>query len=206
MAFLALNGLQDVEKIASITSALFAIGSIIVGLHHIWRHRVKIDTDAHQAVRIKFSSLFTRARHPEHAIHYFQGVYFRNATRMTGNMKLLAFFLSLPLIMLSWSLVIFTFSVATYAFRNTQLWRSYIVMAAALFVIVAIIIATILFFWGIFMVRNGFRRSRSAWNNLLSAFTPLPKHLSTMKFVRRSVCSSTCIFLMRRSGVCPVQQ
>jgi hypothetical protein len=53
IGFLALT-ITDNGKTASIISALFAIGSIVVGLHHVWRHRVHVSTDAEQAVNNVF--------------------------------------------------------------------------------------------------------------------------------------------------------
>lgn len=51
MAFLALNDIGAVERTSSVVSAFFSIGSLAVGLHHVWRHRVIKDSDATQAVR-----------------------------------------------------------------------------------------------------------------------------------------------------------
>jgi len=127
MAFLALAELKDIAKTASTVSTFFAIGSIIIGVHHVWRHRVKVGTDA------------------EHA-----GNYFQNATRTMGSLKPLAVFLSLPLILLSWALITLTFSVACYAFDDARLPSSYIVMGVILFVVVGVTAATVLFFWEIF--------------------------------------------------------
>lgn len=50
MAFLALNDINTLSRTASIASTLFAIGSIVIGLHHVWGHRQKAHTDAHHAV------------------------------------------------------------------------------------------------------------------------------------------------------------
>jgi hypothetical protein len=47
---LALTDTNVASKTSSIVSTLFAIGSIVVGLHHVWRHRVKPRTDASHAV------------------------------------------------------------------------------------------------------------------------------------------------------------
>jgi len=50
MAFLALNQVTAVERTSSVISTFLAIGSIVVGLHHVWRHRVRKDSNAGQAV------------------------------------------------------------------------------------------------------------------------------------------------------------
>lgn len=101
-------------------------------------------------------------------LFHLQGAYFRNATDIVGSVKLLAVFLSLPLILLSWSLVTFTASVTIYAFHVTQLWGSSVIMGVVLLVVVLIITATVLFFWGIFSVRGGLTHLQSAWRKLPS--------------------------------------
>lgn len=50
MAFLALSDIGPVERTSSVVSAFFSIGSLAVGLHHVWRHRIVKDSDATQAV------------------------------------------------------------------------------------------------------------------------------------------------------------
>ncbi|CAA7270473.1 unnamed protein product [Cyclocybe aegerita] len=127
MAFLALNDLSDKARTGSILSTLFAVGSIVVGLHHIWRHRDKRESTAEQA-----------------------GVYFRNASRRTGNLKLLAFYLCLPLILLLWSLLVFTCSIATYAFESPRPMSTHGVAGGILLLVVVAVGTTIRFFWGIY--------------------------------------------------------
>ena len=51
MAFMTLSQVHAVERTSSLISTFLALGSIVVGLHHVWRHRVKKDTSAGQAVR-----------------------------------------------------------------------------------------------------------------------------------------------------------
>jgi hypothetical protein len=50
MAFLALGQVTAVERTGSVISTFLAIGSIVVGLHNVWRHRVKKDASAGMAV------------------------------------------------------------------------------------------------------------------------------------------------------------
>jgi hypothetical protein len=50
MAFMALSDLKNAEKTSSILSAFFAISSMMVGTHNLWRHRVKINMNAQEAV------------------------------------------------------------------------------------------------------------------------------------------------------------
>ena len=50
MAFLALNDVTMICLVFSVMSTFLAIGSIAIGLHHVWRHRDKQDLNANQAV------------------------------------------------------------------------------------------------------------------------------------------------------------
>jgi len=133
MALLALNDLNSLSRTASIASSLFAIGSIVIGLHHVWRHRVKVDTDASQAT-----------------------AYLQNATRTVPSLKFLAFFLSLPLVLLSWSLIVFAFAVSAYAFYepDSRTWWTYAIIGAVLAAVSGVVVSSMAFFWGIFAERN----------------------------------------------------
>ena len=73
---------------------------------------------------------------------------------MMGSLKILAVFLSLPLILLSWSLITFAFSVACYAFYDARPFSSYIAMGFVLSIVVGVITVTVIFFWGIFRARG----------------------------------------------------
>jgi hypothetical protein len=50
MALLAITPIPSTSKYLSIGSTLLSIGSLVVGIHHVWRHRVKLNTDAGEAV------------------------------------------------------------------------------------------------------------------------------------------------------------
>ncbi|KAF7326795.1 hypothetical protein MSAN_02499000 [Mycena sanguinolenta] len=60
VAFLGIPGLTALPRSASIVSALFALTSIITGLHHVWQHREKTDAE-HEDVKeyLFFFKLFT---------------------------------------------------------------------------------------------------------------------------------------------------
>jgi len=130
MAFLALSQVTAVERTGSVISTFLAIGSIVVGLHHVWRHRVKKEASAGLA-----------------------GIYFRNATLQSGTLKPLAFFLSLPLILLSWSVLTFACSVSLFTFYEPQPRTSYIITGVVFGTVVIIVLATMMFFWEIFVYR-----------------------------------------------------
>ncbi|KAF9534137.1 hypothetical protein CPB83DRAFT_889149 [Crepidotus variabilis] len=94
MAFLALNPIA-VARVFSIISTFLSLGSIITGLHHLWKHRYKTQSNAISAA-----------------------TYFREQMRFTGNLRPLAWFLALPLVLLSWSLAWFAAAVGVYAFNG----------------------------------------------------------------------------------------
>lgn len=50
MAFLALQNLTQSATTMSIISTFFSIGSIAIGLHHVWRFRDTQGADAQEAV------------------------------------------------------------------------------------------------------------------------------------------------------------
>jgi len=129
MAFLALAGLNMVPTMFSIMSTFLAIGSIAIGLHHVWRHRDKQDSDASRA-----------------------GTYFRNAFQ-GGTFTRLAVSLSLPLILLSWSLVAFAAAVSAYSFQTPRNQVSYAFIGFSMGVVGSAVLWTTKFFFEIFVPR-----------------------------------------------------
>ncbi|TFK32373.1 hypothetical protein BDQ12DRAFT_692582 [Crucibulum laeve] len=128
MAFLALTNSTAWAVSASIVSTFFSIGSIVIGLHHVWRHRDKRESTAAQA-----------------------GIYFRNSSGKTRDLRMLAILLSLPLILLSWSLVAFACAVTMYAVKNMKLY----IFLPFLSVMMLCVLATVIFFYRIFTPNRG---------------------------------------------------
>lgn len=69
---------------------------------------------------------------------------------MIPSLKVLALFLSLPLVLLTWSLITFAFAVATYAFYESQAWWNYTVVGSSIAIVAGIVGSSIVFFWFIF--------------------------------------------------------
>lgn len=69
---------------------------------------------------------------------------------MTSSLKFLAFFLSLPLVLLSWSLITFALAVATYAFYESWKWWNYTLVGIAIAIVTGVVGSSLSFFWGIF--------------------------------------------------------
>ncbi|KAJ3485824.1 hypothetical protein NLJ89_g11867 [Agrocybe chaxingu] len=131
MAFLALN-LSGVARTSSIASTLFAIGSIVIGLHHVWKHR-----DQREA---RISELC---------------FYIQNTGQSATDIRRLALLLSLPMIFLLWALLAFTCAVANFAFNPPKAIASYVVPACVLAVICALGIVTNVVFWNVFKYKRG---------------------------------------------------
>ncbi|KAG1807277.1 uncharacterized protein BJ212DRAFT_1303502 [Suillus subaureus] len=57
VAFLAVPGIDALQKTASLASSLFAMMSITVGVHHVWRHRGKVDALYQDAASVISNSI-----------------------------------------------------------------------------------------------------------------------------------------------------
>lgn len=90
---------------------------------------------------------------------------------MVPSLKFLALFLSLPLVLLSWSLIVFAFAVITYAFYESRTWWNYTLVGVVVATVLAIVGASIIFFWGIFEEKRA-TDFVSWWNNL---WAPRPR-------------------------------
>jgi len=49
--FLAAQDISALPQTASLCSTLFSMLSIVIGVHHVWRHRRRADADDNEAVR-----------------------------------------------------------------------------------------------------------------------------------------------------------
>ncbi|CAA7269719.1 unnamed protein product [Cyclocybe aegerita] len=130
MAFLALN-LSVFARTSSIASTLFAIGSIVIGLHHVWKHR---DQSTASISELSF--------------------YIQNTGRSATDIKRLALLLSLPMIFLLWALLAFTCAVANYAFNPPKAIASYVIPAFVLAVICPSGIFATVVFWNVFKYKR----------------------------------------------------
>ena len=102
--------------------------------------------------------------HIRYLFPFFQAIYLQNATRVIPSLKLLALVLSLPLVLLSWSLMTFAFAIAIYTFKSRP-WWTYASVGVVLFSVVFAIVFTILFFWDIFTYRQGINCTQAAWKH-----------------------------------------
>ncbi|KAJ7204550.1 hypothetical protein B0H12DRAFT_1161088 [Mycena haematopus] len=131
VGFLGIPGLTALQRSASIVSSLCALTSLITGLHHVWQHREKTDTEHDDAKEyLYFFKLFTQ-RGP------------RKTKPTTLDMTLTAALLAIPLASLQWAVVSFMVAIAAYAFGAAD-HALVLVVVAALFVMAS---AMFVYFW-----------------------------------------------------------
>ncbi|OAX37450.1 hypothetical protein K503DRAFT_866861 [Rhizopogon vinicolor AM-OR11-026] len=127
VAFLAVPGINALQKTASLSSSLFAMMSIIVGVHHVWRHRGKVDALYQDAD----SYLYHVRRLGEHV-----------------DLTITACFLSLPVVSLLWSVLCFTIAIASFCVQGTNMTGE-ILLVTLLGLLGFFASVTLLFFWHI---------------------------------------------------------
>ncbi|KAI0301621.1 hypothetical protein B0F90DRAFT_322641 [Multifurca ochricompacta] len=127
VAFLSVPNNSAFPQIASLCSTLFSMLSIVIGVHHVWRHRRRAEADDNEA------SQYLRLR--SHRLH--------------GSLTLLACFLALPLAALLWAILSFTVAVAAFCFVSTVGTDVQMrgLFAGVLGVLLALAVLTLLVFW-----------------------------------------------------------
>ncbi|KAH8117650.1 hypothetical protein DFH11DRAFT_1037984 [Phellopilus nigrolimitatus] len=99
VALLAIPGIDSVTRILGIMSTLFSIASIIVGLLNVWQHQHKTRSNLELTVIFDF---------------------FAKAERLVKTDKLLAVLLSLPMVLLIWSALMFAVSMVTFSWLGVD--------------------------------------------------------------------------------------
>ncbi|KAH9060600.1 hypothetical protein EDB87DRAFT_595306 [Lactarius vividus] len=125
VAFLALPNINALAQTASLISTLFSILSIVIGVHHVWRHRRRVDVDDEDASR------YLRLRPHGHR----------------GSLTLLACLLALPLAALLWAILSFTVAVATFCFVGSANVHTRTLLGTVLGVLLVLAVLTLLVFW-----------------------------------------------------------
>ncbi|EIW76494.1 hypothetical protein CONPUDRAFT_146885 [Coniophora puteana RWD-64-598 SS2] len=100
VAFLAVPNVTPLQQTASLASTIFAVTSIVTGLHHVWRHRPKTSADRAEAARY-----LNRAGAATHAAH-------------DADLAVTAAFLAVPLAALLWSVLAFTVAIAAFCVQG----------------------------------------------------------------------------------------
>ncbi|KIM75256.1 hypothetical protein PILCRDRAFT_684143 [Piloderma croceum F 1598] len=127
VAFLSVPGINGLQRTASLASSLFAMTSIVVGVHHVWQHRQKGSAE------------------PEEAAKYL------NHVKKFGeelDLTVTACFLSLPIVALLWSILSFTLAIGAFCIQDSDL-RGEVLLAAIFGVMCICGCSIVLFFWHI---------------------------------------------------------
>jgi len=99
VALLAIPGIDKATRLLGIISTLFSIASIVSGLLNVWQNQHKSRTNLELTVIFDF---------------------FENAESHVKTDKLLAILLSLPMVLLIWSTLLFAASMVTFAWRSVD--------------------------------------------------------------------------------------
>jgi hypothetical protein len=121
------QNINPLPQTASLCSVLFSMLSMVIGVHHVWRHRRRADADDDEAVRTRTSTLPSPPP-LQHIpiillISLLQDRYLRVCTRgqqqpERGSLTLLACFLALPLASLLWAILSFTIAIGALCFSS----------------------------------------------------------------------------------------
>jgi len=127
IGFLAVSGINSLQRTALLVSSTFAVMSVVSGVHHIWQHRTKVDVSAEEANN-----------------------YLMHAHPLGEKMDLAvtACFLAIPVAALLWSIVAFAVALGAFCIQNTDI-QGEILLSVALGLLIMLSIATLLFFWHI---------------------------------------------------------
>lgn len=122
---------------------------MVIGVHHVWRHRRRADADDDEAVRTRTSTVT-----PSTPISLLQGRYLRVCTRgqqqaERGSLTLLACFLALPLASLLWAILSFTIAIGALCFSSAAGADVHMraLFAGVLGVLLVLALLTLLVFW-----------------------------------------------------------
>jgi hypothetical protein len=119
--------------------------SITIGVHHVWRHRGKVDALYQDAV-----SIAPNCESPTESLTSPQDSYLHHVRRLGEHLDLTitACFLSLPVVSLLWSVLSFTIAVAAFCIQGTNMTGE-ILLVTLLSLLGFFASVTLLFFWHI---------------------------------------------------------
>lgn len=122
--------------------------SMVIGVHHVWRHRRRADADDNEAVRD--SSTPSLLRHIIMLRLVSQSQYLHvSAQGQRGSLTLLSCFLALPLAALLWAILSFTIAVGALCFSSAASADVHMraLFAGVLGVLLSLALLTLLVFW-----------------------------------------------------------
>ncbi|KAI0941081.1 hypothetical protein AcV7_002728 [Taiwanofungus camphoratus] len=127
IGFLAIADITSMQRTALLASSVFAVTSVVSGVHHVWQHRTKVDAS------------------PEEAQEYMSD---EESTGKDEHLEVMACFLSIPVAALLWSILSFTIALGAFCIQNTVV-QGKVLLAVALGIVGLLSLATLLFFWHI---------------------------------------------------------
>ncbi|KAJ7714605.1 hypothetical protein B0H16DRAFT_1807751 [Mycena metata] len=148
IGFLGLPNLQALHRSASLVSSLCAMASLITGLHHVWQHREKINTEHDDAVEYLYFLKPWCQRTP------------RKLAPTALDLTLTASLLALPLAALQWALLSLATAIATYAFQSTTEKTGHLLFLVLVGLLAGLSFCVFLIFWR-------FRRTASRYPSRL---------------------------------------
>ncbi|KAI0782564.1 hypothetical protein C8Q75DRAFT_737530 [Abortiporus biennis] len=128
IAFLAVPDITTLQRTASLISAIFAVISVVTGVHHVWQHRTKIDATYADAQR--YLSLSNSSLNDGH----------------DTDLAITACFLAIPLVALLYAVLSFTVALGAFSVQSSDV-HGKVLLSVIIGVLVSIGIVTVLFFW-----------------------------------------------------------
>ncbi|KAI0064299.1 hypothetical protein BV25DRAFT_1914504 [Artomyces pyxidatus] len=96
VAFLAVPNLNSLQRTASLASTLLSMLSIVIGVHHVWRHRRRVDAEEPKARQ------------------------YLRCNPTPRSLTLLSCTLALPIVTLLYAILAFTVAVAAFSIQDTS--------------------------------------------------------------------------------------
>ncbi|KAK7038623.1 hypothetical protein R3P38DRAFT_2906754 [Favolaschia claudopus] len=128
VAFLGIQTLTNLQRTASIVSSLFALMSLIIGLHRVWQHREKTEVDREDARSYLY--FFNLNLNLLFATHGGPGSHMYKAPPTPLDLTFTAALLAVPRAALQWAVLVFAFAVGAYAFKHEaedeKAWRGWV--------------------------------------------------------------------------------
>jgi len=121
VTFLSLSNISSIQRTVALTSTLFAVLSIALGLYHVWHHRTKSNADIIEA-----------CKYMNHTRHY------DDRTDDSTDLLIMGSFLAVPIAALLWSVTCFAIAIGAYCVQGTDragMSLLPVVLGVALFVV-----------------------------------------------------------------------
>ncbi|KAH8092505.1 hypothetical protein BXZ70DRAFT_457299 [Cristinia sonorae] len=127
IAFLAVPDITNIQRNASLTSIICALISVLTGVHHVWLHRTKINASYEEA-----------KAYLEHIQPLDDG--------RDSDLAVTAWFLSIPLVSLLYSVLSFAIAIAAFCIQNNDT-HGKMLLVVVLGILGVTGLITLLFFW-----------------------------------------------------------